>query len=811
MELKYFCKDHSWQVDIDEGLLYHHGKEFPMTPGASKVIHYLVTHPDATCSYKDLYTAMKKDQPESLTPKDLAPDYNRAISDLFDDQIRQCPYFDYKYKKEIDGHQYIKLVRGKGLCFMPSEDIALHLLIDRDISTGSGGVTPCEDYCGREQDLQILRDKAFPEGENANLFVLSGEAGIGKSELARAFIQDCMRADAPERLCYRKVLWTTFDRNFKTTVETLPCDSLSLTRAFDRRIDALRNLPGPKLLVIDNVDTIEEQDLNFNNPILQKLFSTDCHILLTSKIDLAGYHPAVRQHIVQPIGTDQLTRLFFNKCKYIGEDQTAAVEDLIENYLCSNTYLTVLAAGISEWHSVAEIKAHFDALKISKMDMSYVFSHKHGSDPEVLSLFEHFCHLFQLAKLDKRQKILLLHLALLPIGGVPVKWLFKYAFDDSTIPQANKDLLFFRQHYFCFITNKDGQPWIRIQPMLREVILRSSWAPGDKDYIHRYLSGLIHKLDLPYYHSELPQVLQASTAAAAALRIMPDNFLNSGKMPLYTQLLNQIVSVFDILKDNASIEAYVDEAILWLDKVQPQMWTWEKDRKDILRYLTACNNLAYPLSHIGRTDASDTLYRTAIDIIRRHQAKALDDSAFIVKASKIYNNLGANYAKAGDYQKALSIHMEVLDHRRQYSDAIADRQALLAASHKAVGTDLYHLNDFAESFSYHTQAVSLYHDTFGRDSLEYITALIRMIGAGIGSGRKECYAQWLSQLTCGLQYLQSIEFVESEVVYAINHAANMIGQVNTLQEEGAIILQIALSFPKTDKLMTAIQDLDAVL
>ena len=811
MNLKYFCKDHSWQVDIDNGLLYHHGQEFSMSPGASNVIHHLVKQPDTTCSYKDLYTAMKKDQPESLTPKDLEPDYNRAISDLFDDQIRQCPYFDYKYKKEIDGHQYIKLVRGKGLCFMPYEDIDLHLLTNRDISTESGGVTPCADFCGRDQDLKFLRENAFPAGENSNLFVLSGEAGIGKSELSLAFIRDCMQRDVPDRLCYQKVLWTTFDHDLRTTIENLPCDSLAQTRAFDRRIEALRSLSGKKLLVIDNVDDIDAKDLNFNNPVLQKLFATGCHILMTSKVDLAGYHPAVRQYTVKPIDIHQLVRLFLNKCSYVTEDQTDAVKDLIENYLCSNTYLTVLAAGISEWYTIAEIKAHFESLKTAKMNMSYVSASKHESNPEILTLFDHFRHLFQLANLDKMQRITLLHLALLPIGGVPVKWFFEHAFDDNTTRQASKDLLFFRQHYFCFVTNKNGQPWVNIQPMLREVILRGSWAPGDEAYIHRYLTSLIQKLDRPYYHAETPQILQAATAAAASLRIMPDAFLYRGKMPLYTQLLHQIVSVFDILKDKAAIEVYADEAACLLEAIHPQEWPWEENRQEVLLFLTGCNNLAYAFSHIGKTDISNALYQKAIDMIRKHRKRIPHDIEFAVKASKIYNNWGANYLENRIYSKALEIHLEVLAYREQLPAHVPDNKALLAASHKAVGTNLYYLNRFDEALSHHEQAVQLYRAALGQDSLEYVTALIRMIGAGIGGIRKDCYSRWIQQLMHSLQYLQSIEYVEDEVVNAAVHIVNMVSQEHSLQEEGVKILQILRSFPKTDKLMTVIRDLDAVL
>jgi hypothetical protein len=112
---------------------------------------------------------------------------------------------------------------------------------------------------------------------------------------------------------------------------------------------------------------------------------------------------------------------------------------------------------------------------------------------------------------------------------------------------------------------------------------------------------------------------------------------------------------------------------------------------------------------------------------------------------------------------------------------------------------------------YHEKAVQLYRDSLGEDSLACVTALNRMIGAGICSGKTETYGQWLRQLNRGLRHLKTIEFVESEVINAVKHATTIVSNEQGYKKEGNEILKLANAFPKTDNLTEAIKALEAVL
>ena len=805
MNLKYFCEDHSWQVDVDTGDLLQHGKAIEISGGAKGVVKYLVNHPNEECKYDALYEAMKKAETRKSKMSDtIDPDRNRAIKDIFNNNFKDCPYFNVKKPESRD---HIVTVWGKGIKFIPTHDIVLSLTIDCDKTNGSGIVVPIVDFCGRDNDVEWLMANAFQGKWTSNLLVLSGPSGIGKTELARAFVDRCMSEDIPADLCFRKVIWTTFDKNLKETIANLPCDSLAKP-SFERNLKALVETASKKtLLVIDNVDT------PWDCGEMDTLLGTGCQILLTSKLNFKDERRSVRQYAVRPLATDDLVQLFVKKSNgHILADASEEVRDLIENYLHRHTYLTVLTAGLMDLYSIENIKERLRSLTVRDIGDSVVGCK--DDSPKNQPLFDHFKTLFDAALPDIFQKIFLLHLALLPVGGLPQSWFLDHAFkkEERTNMTAARNTL--SNRYFCFVENRNGESYIKLQPLMREVILRQDW---DRSYIGKlgtYLTNLILELDRPHYHSETPRVLQAATAAVTGLRILPPEKLETGNVPLYTQLLCQIVSVYKLLENKAGIMEYADEAAEWLAKIQPKDWTWDQHRDEISLFLTAYNNLAYPLTNIGKTDLATTVFQKAMDVMKPFKDQMLSDDTFAAKASKIYNNFGANFLKAKEYEKALEIHQEVLEHRQAIVDKDpdnAEHKALLAASYKAIGTDLYWLGSYAKSLENHEKAVALYRDYLGEDSLECVTALNRMIGAGICSGKTETYGQWLRQLERGLRDLKKIEFVEQEIVNAVKHAATIVFNEQSLKKEGIEILNLANTFPKTEKLTEAIKSLESVL
>lgn len=792
MNLKYFCEDHSWQVDVDTGRFYKNGIYQKMSANAEKVACHLVQNPNKTFDCQTLYDIMAGQDAFGIA--------SDVIHDLFKHQFnKKCPVFA----------QQVATIKGKGRCFIPTHDIVLSLAIDCDKTKGSGIVVPTVDFCGRDNDVEWLMANAFQGKWTSNLLVLSGPSGIGKTELARAFVDRCMSEDIPADLCFRKVIWTTFDKTLKETIANLPCDSLAKP-SFERNLEALCGLsPSKTLLVIDNVDT------HWDPGEMNALLGTRCQILLTSKLDLKETHTSVRQYTVRPLATDDLVQLFVKKSNGpISADASEEVRDLIENYLHRHTYLTVLAAGLMDVYSIEKIKEKLRSLTVCDIRDSVVGCK--DDSPKNQPLFAYFETLFAVAPLNDHQSSFLLHLALLPVGGLPQSWFLDHAFkeEERTNMTAARNTL--AGHYFCFVENRNGESYIKLQPLMREVILRKGqyWIQKYIGDLVTYLTNLVRKLDRPHYHFETPRALQAATSAVAGLKILSPKLLESGNIPLYTQLLCQIVSVYKILENKDGILEYADEAAEWLAKIQPQEWKWEQHREDISLFLTACNNLAYPLTNIGETGRADAIYKRAMKIMEPLEDQMLSDDTLALEASKIYNNFGANYLKVKDYKKALEIHQKVREHRQAMVDKDpdnAERKALLAASYKAIGTDLYWLGSYAKSLENHEKAVALYRDSLGENSLECVTALNRMIGAGICSGKTETYGQWLRQLERGLRDLKKIEFVEQEVVNAVKHAATIVSYEQSLKEEGIEILKLAKTFPKTEKLTETIKALEAVL
>ena len=784
---RYFCSDHSWTVDISTGELYWKNALQDLTDAEALILKYLVNHPNKVCTLDELLCHVPLDGG------------HEAIRKVKEKLAKKCTPLSKK------GENILQSAYGNGYKFVPCQDAELRLLVDRDLSDGRGIVPPCDKHQPRE-DVRVLLDTAFSQ---TNAMLLSGERGIGKSELARAFVRACMERDAPARLCYQKVIWTSFRETIRKTVEALPCVSLTKDNLWSNKINALRHLPGKKLLVIDNADSLTPEDLSSSD--LHDLLETGCHILFTACQHLKHCPPTIREHAVAPMDTARLVRLFYDHADgCVPESEAGPVRHLIETYLRRNTYLVVLVAGLCDRLSLSEIMEKFRECNAAGL-LSTVDTVKDGVLTDPLSLMGHFKLMYRLADLTAVQARALFNLALLPIEGVPYSRFFRLAFDQEEQTNIDKAIQLLARRYWVFCEFQDGVRRIRIHPMVRELILDQPRNASYKPHIARYIRSLVDELGYPYFRPQLPATLDEAVAAHAGLKKQSPQFLyDKEAVPLFVQLESQIASCYDILTNHDTAIAHAVPAAEKLLRISNKGLT----SQERLQYLTCMNDVGYVFVHNEKTEEAKNLLLLA----RAFLISEYDDRYQLnvdgqILRSKIINNLGAAFLQERTLDKALELHMSALNMRQALPETLTgpdDRNGLLAASYKAIATDYFYLArqenrsaNLARSYEFHLLSVAHSEKAFGKDSTEYVIASNRMIGTGLAlmedgglwDEKSSLLSLWMGILTANLTHLRSVAFFKDEARSCIVFAARIAEAEPALRDPARRILEIARQFP----------------
>ena len=146
-----------------------------------------------------------------------------------------------------------------------------------DYIIGNEVPRPCRHFLGREKELEKLH--AMLE-ENSKVF-LSGIAGIGKSELAKAYAKQYNKN-------YTNILYVEYSGDLHQDVTNMDFadDQPAETEIdrFKRHNRFLRSLKDDTLLIIDNFNTTATQD-----DFLPVMLKYQCRILFTTRSEFKGH------------------------------------------------------------------------------------------------------------------------------------------------------------------------------------------------------------------------------------------------------------------------------------------------------------------------------------------------------------------------------------------------------------------------------------------------------------------------------------------------------------------------------------------
>ena len=337
---------------------------------------------------------------------------------------------------------------------------------------------PCRHFLGREEELDELH--AMLE-ENSKVF-LYGIAGIGKSELAKAYAKQYKKY-------YTNILYVEYAGDLHQAVtdmdftDDLPEDGEE--ERFRKHNRFLRSLKDDTLLIIDNFNVTATQD-----SFLPVVLKYRCRILFTTRSKFDGHCILQLKEIRDPASLFQLAAAFYSEA----EVHQTLVEEIIE-IVHRHTFAVELAAkllknGILPPEHLLE-KLREEKASLENEDKISAIKDGHNSKA---TYYKHIHTLFSLYSISVEQQEIMRNLCFLPPAGISARifadWL------GLTDLNAINDLV---ETGFVQATTRHT---ISLHPMIQEIAL-SETKPSVTG-CHTLLNSLqkiclMHGTEVSYY------------------------------------------------------------------------------------------------------------------------------------------------------------------------------------------------------------------------------------------------------------------------------------------------------------------------
>ena len=421
---------------------------------------------DCNMTIQDIYTLFIQDDSISdAKKKNLASLYKPASSRLLFLAKLISFGMERQFIKRNTKNQ--KLLAGGAL-----SPIVLDYIMDSEVPK------PCRHFIGRDKELEELYTMLE---ENRHVF-LYGIAGIGKSELAKAYAKRYMRH-------YTNILYVEYTGNLHQDITDMDFiddpPEISEQERFQRHNRFLRSLKSDTLLIIDNFNVTATQD-----SFLSVVLKYRCQILFTTRSKLDEYCTLPLKEISDMNALFQLASVFYSEA----DTYRATVEKIIET-VHSHTFAVELAAKLLEngISTPDQLLTRLQVEKASFHNEDKIKIIKDGQSSKA-TYYSHIHTLFSLYTLSLKQQDIMCNMCFLPSTGISARIFAKWL-ELSTLNEIN-DLI---ETGFVQTTTRRT---ISLHPMIQEITL-SETKPSVSS-CHTLLDSLqhiclMHGMEVDYY------------------------------------------------------------------------------------------------------------------------------------------------------------------------------------------------------------------------------------------------------------------------------------------------------------------------
>ena len=483
----------------------------------------------------------------------------------------------------------------------------------------------CAHFCGRNQELSTLHELISEK----RIIFLQGIAGIGKSELAKAYAR-AYRKD------YTNILYLTYSGDLRQDiidldfVDDLPEDTEE--DRFRKHNRFLRSLKEDTLLIIDNFNTTAGKDAFFS-----VLLKYRCRILFTTRSRFDNYASFNLGEISDPDALLSLMGYFYSDAKRKQSILKQIIQTVHSHTLAVELPARLLETGILE---PQELLARLQVEKSALGATDTVDIVKDGQSRKA-TYYEHIHTLFSLYRLSEEELNIMRGLIFVPVSGVSGR-LYANWMKLSDMNRIN-DLI-----EKGFVQTQSGRQ-ISLHPMIQEVAIDETRPSVNNSAVlldSLQTICLLHGHDVTWYK---PLFL---TIENIIREIADDN------TPAYLSFLEDVFPYMEKYHYTAGMELIIGKLSgLLTDETVGR----STDRAVLLDYRAACEE---------KTEKAIKLEKEAIALI----PEISEENAHLV--SNLYSNLGGLYKKAGKRdlaQQAMEQGLRILEQYDllYYHDSIA--------------------------------------------------------------------------------------------------------------------------------------------
>lgn len=338
--------------------------------------------------------------------------YNILVQDTtISDKLKNRLFQNYPCETEMDEAMFLTsaLCFGMERTFVKRDTNTKNLLsagnlspIVKDFVYDSGVPKPCCHFCGRDNELTTLHQSLCDHGK----VFLQGIAGIGKSELAKAYAKQHNKE-------YTNILYLAYTGDLKQDIinmdfaDDLPNEDDE--ERFRKHNRFLRTLKEDTLLIIDNFNVTATQD-----SLLSVVMKYRCRILFTTRSRFNNYTFMTLEEISDTEALVGLTGCFYSHA----EKYRPILEQIIQT-VHSHTLAVEMSARLLET-GIMEPMLLLNKLKEEKvgLDATDTIGITKDGKSQKATYYHHIRTLFSLYHLSDTETEVMRSLSLLPVTGI---------------------------------------------------------------------------------------------------------------------------------------------------------------------------------------------------------------------------------------------------------------------------------------------------------------------------------------------------------------------------------------------------------
>ena len=480
--------------------------------------------------------------------------------------------------------------------------------------------SPCRFFCGRDTELEELHEALTAKDK---IFVY-GIAGIGKSELARAYARKYKKS-------YTNILCITYTGSLTDDIASLDfADDLpaeSIDERFKKHNRFLRSLKNDSLIIVDNYDTTVEKD-----SFLSVMMKYKCRIIFATRSSFYDYDKYELSEISDINALLSLVSNFYDYKK----SETDTIREIIETVHC-HTFTVELAArllhrGIFTPDSLLE-KLKKENVLSSSTDTIGI---KKDGIIQKNTYYGHIHTLFSLSVLNENQTDIMRYMSFIPVNGIDRRLFARWTGQpDMNIINSLVELGFIKE----LPLNR-----ICLHPMVREITIADARPSITNckpmlEYIRNYIL-LYHGMDVPY---------------ASLLFEVIENIMESCEkddISYYLLFIEDAFAYMDIYNYESGMRQIISEMDMLLK--EPEIGT------------TSDRVLYYDYSAMLKNDYDNNL-KGAIELDEKALSLLPEPSQeSVVLISNVYTNYGRLLHKKGDLVPAEEYMKKGIDILRKY-------------------------------------------------------------------------------------------------------------------------------------------------